>query len=978
MNGYYRLREACPDHGGNHGWGDYVGTLFYIQRGRADDDYKLFYGKHTWYIDQESLGYFDFVPNGIQERQAEMARLMSEVEEEELALIHDHQKLLGTSEDADEETPQPVLETGLVPENEATAIRMNKKLMVAKTQFAKTQELMKQRSKELQGFLEEQKSIIASKAEALEVQIKMATQAMSVLQTYTGALDELTPITRGEPAPAETKLVMRQLLLYMDEEMAIARSKGIDYTETHLFDEWLKDPDHRDQVMPEEKGVVALKPRRRMKDYGDSYLNKKLNEHNKKVYILIRNGENLSRIYTDLELEEVLFPRADEFEQYFYEEERDWKTNEKTKKPLRPGSRQYMEAMEKAGEMQQEYFKVFILLQGLFDRTKLFEPTPTPGERVNICNLDSLKWIHAVYDAQNLLGDGRPDYEDWLTEINSNIDVGVRIMGSFDRMDDSKEESRISPRKAGKPSRTGREKDKDDVEFYTLEKREGTGFRFLYDYETYYGDKSKRRASCLVLPEDDFILNIDSAEIEDMEYYLKSRVHRHEYWRMVPHMQRAILLKKKEKKEEKPFRLLLMGQIAKEHGVSVSEAEEIVDELIHWWKFKNFEHRALKKDDAKALRMIVEEYGRRLALKNEPAEPHIQLVESIPGEHVLATFLRKKNEYTILRWQNDKNIHVREESWKVAKGKMQLEKATDWTVVDKRHFSWRLLTSNVRWDSWEKLVRPHKYLTDPEIQQGLHSSGLDLEKDVAAVCLVGSTFRFYVPKDFKPVAKNRLYSESPDHPGYNEKRVIWSKNRRGVQFDVGSGYTYGTHNGGAPWESDQYESKTLLFKNSKILAKVAANRKIAKKLDKIHYALRKEAGKFVEQISELKEAKFYADEKVVYFRDHYEDEELWEKYKKKILKDRAKYHNAYWLKTPVGMLLERGHDPVGMTIKAVVELAKTFGYGRVTKEDRFYHSRDNTLDVMAEDLPIYGDVVLKKPEEDEEEEEEEVEDDDDE
>src|SRR5690606_24215161 len=93
-------------------------------------------------------------------------------------------------------------------------------------------------------------------------------------------------------------------------------------------------------------------------------------------------------------------------------------------------------------------------------------------------------------------------------------------------------------------------------------------------------------------------------------------------------------------------------------------------------KFKNKTHRALTKDDSKALRMIVAEFGKRWKLEKQQIEMKEDLdaaVETfLDGEpKTLAIFHRQNNQYVVLKWMNDENIYVCEEHWQDVNNNLQ-------------------------------------------------------------------------------------------------------------------------------------------------------------------------------------------------------------------------------------------------------------------------------------------------------------------
>lgn len=77
--------------------------------------------------------------------------------------------------------------------------------------------------------------------------------------------------------------------------------------------------------------------------------------------------------------------------------------------------------------LQYQYRKRAVLMQGLIDRTEIFHPLP--AEKVNIFNLDELgDKVQFIYDDEAALTDGRLSFWDWHKKLNSEIKHGSRIM----------------------------------------------------------------------------------------------------------------------------------------------------------------------------------------------------------------------------------------------------------------------------------------------------------------------------------------------------------------------------------------------------------------------------------------------------------------------------------------------------------------------------------------------------------------------
>jgi len=581
--------------------------------------------------------------------------------------------------------------------------------------------------------LEEQKALLDAKLAGMKEMIAHAEEAVWTLNLYLGKDEEVVRLKKGTPAPPEQRIVIRQLVLYMDEECAIAPEKGgIDFKNIETFDKWLLNPKHLEQVIPETKAVVALKVRRHDKNYGtkNAWEEALLNQANKVTYWLIRNGDNLYRIYTCLPVDDVIVPRQEEFDDLLTKSEYDWSTRDYKKTVLRPGSDGWMEAMDKFDARRRHYMRVLLFLQGLIDRTRIFAPMPV--ERINLMKERiHAEYVNYVYDGQEnrLLPTGLVSFREWQKSVNAKLDVGHRIIGAFDsyNMWNIREEKRVHPKGASFPN---------SLTLYTIERKEGERLFFRYErvgdtvyprsyYRSYY-EKShppKRRASYWLEANDINALNFDLADAETMQFYLDDRVNRHDYINMFPVLKTAIALKEKEQKAEAPFRLLLTGEIMKAYDAKRSEAEGIVPDLVYWWKLKNKIHRALLSDDAKALRMIVAEYGRRRTQKGD----HGGVVEAVQQQHpeVLLVAYKGKGEYVALIPENKENIFVRELLYTYSKHNdvfervptLRVKRDRRWVIVDTRLWSWTTLFENERMKAWPRDLRREYFLTDPEKQE---------------------------------------------------------------------------------------------------------------------------------------------------------------------------------------------------------------------------------------------------------------------
>lgn len=529
---------------------------------------------------------------------------------------------------------------------------------------------MEKRKQELEKIKEKMYGAVA----LFRKQVQRIMRVITTIELYLGIDEEIFQIQDGEKAPADTPISFRQKVLFIDEEVGAHEDGGLDFRDIAKFDEWLITGKNLDIVLPEKKGMVVLRPRRKDKDYGDKHLNILFNEENhKNTYILIRNGDCLFRIYTEkLVIPDRLFPKRKELQEMVKKmQETDWESErERTK-----------EEME---DTVYKYRKRAVLMQGLVDRTEMLHPLPV--ERLNIFKLEEAgDFVHFIYDDDdNMLPTGRLPFWQWHKEINSKLQHGSRVfltgygeMGSrriyyycneynyprspnagvyeveeYKYLTDEwiKEEEMEKLKAQGlfiKLKKTEEKyfswyeypKEWDDEpgmmnkKYADKNRRYATGYycefykkhlTILYNPGDTIYDKSwssygnytepherKKRIRYHIHRSDGFVMNYDQISLNDLKFYLHSRVDRHNYLDMMPILKGLIGLRQEELKGEEAFSdLLLRRNISKFEDEDELHAR--IRECINWWKYKNQWKRPVAKDDELALRMI----EKRLLSKN--------------------------------------------------------------------------------------------------------------------------------------------------------------------------------------------------------------------------------------------------------------------------------------------------------------------------------------------------------------------------
>lgn len=545
----------------------------------------------------------------------------------------------------------------LVVSGDGSAADSKRSMALVRAEALKKKAELDAIEREMKAELEARLAEMRAAAAPLIAQVKRMEEGIWTLNLYLGRDEEIVAIRDNQNLPAadpDEPFTLRQEVLTMDEETAAhAESGGIDARNLDVFDAWIAEPDNLNRTLPERKGVVALVPRRRGRDYGDPWMQRKMEDANRWTYFLIRNGERVWRMSTEFVVGKHLTPTVAEFTSLFTSRRYDSAARGYVHTPIEPGTQQWADAEKAQDAKQRHYMRVALVLQGLIDRTPVFHPLPDGG--INLLDQRTYDEGRAVMvrDAEAGLTDGRPEFGEWLRSKMKDLRPGMRVMGAFHtstfrEAGGEYEEStgrgpgfyhpndRISPR-----ARSSYAADKPaDATLYTLDKSATLygvhGFTFKFERKKRWIDHEHRvpkaRATCLVTPGDTFVLPFDLVTADECRYYLASRRNRHAYEEMFPLLKACIEAKEAEAAEEAPFRRLLAAALVHQdarlatEGVpgagaladaSASDADlvaahQTLDGFVDWWKLKNSIHRSLAANERQAISDIVSEFAARL------------------------------------------------------------------------------------------------------------------------------------------------------------------------------------------------------------------------------------------------------------------------------------------------------------------------------------------------------------------------------
>jgi hypothetical protein len=427
--------------------------------------------------------------------------------------------------------------------------------------------------------------------DVLKKELKQKQKVLYILELYMGIHEEIVEIKEGVEAPENTPLTLYQQVLYMDEEVGVWEDgQGLDFKKIEMFDDWIAKEYKR--FLYEPKSICVFKVRRKEKDYGDPIINMHFNQENKKSYFVIRNGDHLCRIWSDVTIGNRLFPTKHEYQKLYDE----WKNYDE----------KYIK--EKMQSYHEDYLFGLLAIQGLIERTETLGTELK--NHINLMRPDGIpeEWVKFIRDDEPefWITDGKPSWTDYVKANRSTIEVGSRVVISKSSRHFRLNSNKDSDDWRASPFRPGHPPSPDEIYIVdSFEERSYGGKVLVIHYhprDDIWGwreSHQRKRKVCFRLYHDE-VLNFDKITYEDALYYESNRLYRENYLSILPTLHWVKLIRKEEQSLEFEFTKYIAGQLKWDET-----GYPIIRKAIDWWKLKNKWKRDLTKDEAKAVRMIL-------------------------------------------------------------------------------------------------------------------------------------------------------------------------------------------------------------------------------------------------------------------------------------------------------------------------------------------------------------------------------------
>lgn len=255
---------------------------------------------------------------------------------------------------------------------------------------------------------------------------------------------DLHRISSGVGAPADAPLSLFQRMLYLDEELHVGmllngmlREDGFSWRDLGLLPEILAaNPDILDRMMPAPRSAVIARIRRKDRpiasglDMGSLFAEIESREADRRVFILIRDGQNVSMIRADPETSAAtrLFPSRTEIDALFQAPAGyDWSKGRHLVREIRPEDLDYVEARQAHEDRALHYKRFLLILWGLHEREGVFGDFLPEGSNWLSETVHSSKF-RFIHDDEGLLTDARPPLREWIREKNSWLRSGSTVL----------------------------------------------------------------------------------------------------------------------------------------------------------------------------------------------------------------------------------------------------------------------------------------------------------------------------------------------------------------------------------------------------------------------------------------------------------------------------------------------------------------------------------------------------------------------
>jgi hypothetical protein len=447
--------------------------------------------------------------------------------------------------------------------------------------------------KALMPYFEEQAAAALSVTEDVIRKVGNIQKGIESLDLYIGKDVEVETVHKGASAPAGLPLTIAQRKLFMNEEYSVWAdvTDEFDYHDDKRF---LKDlaenQSLRGQIFPSERAIVCMATRRTKKEYGDPFINAGKNRINREVFLLVRDGENIHRVFSPVESHlaaDQLFPSKSEADGIFQGADGS---------NIDYANVHYTDKLEKHENLALHYKRFLVLLAGLDHRLDLFGPFYEGPKTTKFVSMqfqkEHFRFIHDASGEGMLPQAERLSLNDWIKAQNTGLRSGSRVMCNFRTL--------ANPDTA--PGMT-KGNDKRDGYYFSRTMVEATGVRIASESNgeivVYCDTKSdnwnssdkvlKSRVSITKFRPNAWTsgfgyLVLDSINADELDWYIHDRDLREDFLQYIRLFKSAIAYLREQEKREVPIRCSLRTALEDGKIGDPVKHDEMINQAIQIWR----------------------------------------------------------------------------------------------------------------------------------------------------------------------------------------------------------------------------------------------------------------------------------------------------------------------------------------------------------------------------------------------------------
>ena len=602
---------------------------WYAENPRSDSEIR--------YLVQEFLSKFDPCPEYKAIRSAELALVQGRVEElqKQLAEASANPEVMKEHVDAgivkwakDQKmlpeaalalptaTPDAILDASLtVDKVDSMKLSMAKAHEIAVLQAGFIKEKVEEISETVQAmtpFYQEQAAAALATTEDVRAHVEKLLTGVKSLDLYVGTDVYVEQVKKGKDAPNDLfdepqSLTIMQSKLYMDEELSAWADVGaeFDFHNTDLFFKALRKHDSLvRQIFPTDRCIVCMAVRRTDRDYGNGYENAILNEKNKSVFLLVRNGQNIHVVYSPIESHMKsprLFPSAKDIDNIFRDHR--WFGEDEGRK-ITYNDVKYTDKLSEHEALAVHYKRFLILLCGLDHRLNLFGTFYNEPKDMKFISMKfqqkHMNFVHDDEEASNgkmLPLENKPSFKEWLTAKNGFLRSGSRVICMWKDVMNSdtapgvvKYNWRRGANREGRDEWVSQPLSSHDVSIaFRMGKEIFVKCPVKHSfYKRHEGEQEREFDANVNLSKfkeykTGYIV-LDAIKADDLEWYIFDRSSRQGYADYIRLFKRAVEYLRREEEEEKETRAMLRKALEDGKIATDDEATQTIDQAVIAWR----------------------------------------------------------------------------------------------------------------------------------------------------------------------------------------------------------------------------------------------------------------------------------------------------------------------------------------------------------------------------------------------------------